>query len=1228
MTNHSRHLAETIYGIDRLANSLATQPQLAHSTVSGGLEFTDGDGNTVGVIDGDGKGGLDSKPFVDPTPATPSLPEITADAGFIRVRWDGLWADADDPRLPADPSVINDAKVQVIETHISLDPNFTPNRVHTFAGAFAPSEDGGAIVVGPLVEAGEYWVGIRARSVTGQPGELSGKVPIQLSGVQIDSKLFDLALRDDEIRKTADGKNEVFYGDTEPEPRPILDEEGNPVYDTDGNQLFEEFSDNDLWFGAGNMPHLYDEEAGEWKSAGDARVAAIEDAQDKLREDLDTVIVDGSGMKSFYRPTEPTAEESSEGDLWFDTSESGKNAPHIYRNGEWASVADARVSVIEQAQADLADEVTAAEARAIAEAGDLADAALDAANDHTDGRVFDSTQIADDAITTPKLKAGSVGAVAIAAEAIEGKHIKAGSITADKVLIGQGGNLLSNPDFADDGAGWSGAGVRYIPLDGKNGAPLALIPASDDTNGAYLGLGDSRAAYRFSVTPGEGYRLSGYATSGEGIAADGARIYARFHTSQDLIDGTYTWGSPSVISNPDPIDPFAWGKVDGIITAPEGAVECSIGLYAGPPHPFSMRWCLPSAQQAVGSTLIEDDSITTGKIAAGSITAESGIIGSINAGTILFGEMDGARIKARSIRSEQLIIGGTDNLLPGADGNWSAGKDGWTEFEQVLGGSLRAKGEKTLHNDDEFYVPAGEYLLEATLDASVPGTVCFMQLQDLGTYSIRMEPNGDGWQKFSGTMNVAEGGKTRLTVFANDPEGAANPDGYQWFKDLSLRSKAGATLIQNGAITTGKIATGAITAESGIIGSLDAGVITTGELRGELIRAGSVAAAAIAADAIDGKTITGAKIRTASAGARVEMNNNGLWQYNSYGQVMTEMSDGMFTAVGDFQTGLDGERRVVISNEQFSNAVGLRFHPDGSGPAAEISSLMAGDTSTSQWTPGSIKMESGTVGDLSQNVTLSAPSSSAYGHTRIGTLRQRDGEADEVLGGRLYVSEDGSARLRSDRGEDLQLWSNGDTDIDSDAAVSILARDGNVNVESNTGDVRLAPDSSGKIDFYLPGSSALQFNSLNSVTGVDLSLTMDADWNVSYVGSSRRYKLAEEPIADSIAGFEDKLLSIESKTWFDKATAEQYSAYLDAKSAGEECEDDLKGIRKIRRTPGVMAEDLHDAGLGMFVIYNNEGTPESVAYDRIGPALIPIVRSQRDRIDDLESRLAALEAAA
>lgn len=1250
MTNHSRQLAETIYGIDRLANSLATHPQLAHSTVSGGLEFTDGDGNTVGVIDGDGKGGLDSKPFVDPVPAIPSLPEVTADAGFIRVRWDGLWADAEDPRLPADPSVINDAKVQVIETHISLDPNFTPNRVHTFAGAFAPSEAGGAIVVGPLVESGEYWVGIRARSVTGQLGELSGKVPIQISGVQIDSKLFELALRDDEIRKTADGKNEVFYGDTEPEPRPVLDEEGNPVYDTDGNQLFEEFSDNDLWFGPGNMPHLYDETTGEWESAGDARVAAIEDAQDKLREDLDAVVVDGSGMKSFYRPTEPTAEESSEGDLWFNTSESGKNAPHIYRNGAWVSVADARVSAIEQAQAALEGEVTAAEARAIAEAGDLADAALDAANSHTDGRVFDSTQIADDAITTPKLKAGAVGAVAIAAEAIEGKHIKAGSITADKVLIGQGGNLLSNPDFANGAEGWAGApDVR--PGGGKDGATAIFIEASSSTVGHYLGLSESSDEYRFAVTPGEEYRISGYAAAEEGIVENGARIYVRFYTPTDKADSTYTWGSPSYVGNSEEVAPYSWGQADGIVTAPEGAIECVVGLYSASTHQYPMQWCLPSAQQAVGSTLIQKGAITTEKIATGSITAESGIIGSINAGTILFGEMDGARIKVNSIAADKVLIGGESNFFargvlhsetdieawPGDPGYRADGPGG------VGGAAAYPAGQGTtgFESMGRFTVTPGNII---AFEVNVSSVNADSNIR----FEVRNQDGKiiNGWEALPGpsefeggfsypVQGAALSGSWRLLgaqvsvppktheiylskVHFNHSSGPTQ-DGEVWVSGLKLYRLTTSTLIADGAITTGKIATGAITAESGIIGSLDAGVITTGELRGELIRAGSVAAAAIAADAIDGKTITGAKIRTSAAGARVEMNTTGLRQYNKYGQLMADMSGGMFTGVGDFQTGLDGERRVVISNKQFGNAVGLRFFPDASGKEAGITAIADGGG----WTPGTITVTSASTGGIHQELQHKAPTSSSYGSTFIGTL-----DGGTRSGGYLDVSEDGSARVRSKNSKNLELWSSGDAEIDSDSAVNILARDGSINIESKTGDVRLAPDSSGKIDFYLPGSSNFQLNSLSGSSGGWPSLIVDDNMNVFWESSSRKYKVAEEPITTTVPDLEERLLSVDAVTWYDKEDAEKYAALLDSEAEGAEPTQCSESGHDLARIPGVIAEDLHAAGLGLFVSYGEDGEPMSVSYDRIGPALIPIVRSQRDRIDDLETRLAALEAAA
>lgn len=615
-------------------------------------------------------------------------------------------------------------------------------------------------------------------------------------------------------------------------------------------------------------------------------------------------------------------------------------------------------------------------------------------------------------------------------------------------------------------------------------------------------------------------------------------------------------------------------------------------------------------QQAVGSTLIQKGAITTEKIATGSITAESGIIGSINAGTILFGEMDGARIKAKSIRSDQLLIGGIDNLLPGAAENWASGNEGWSEFEQELYGGLKVKGSKILHNDDEFYVPAGEYLLEATLDASVPGTSCVMQLEGLGGGSARWWPDGSGWQTFDYALNIEEGGYTRLTVFANYSDGASNDDGYQWFSNVSLRSKAGATLIQDGAITTGKIAVGAITAESGIIGSLDAGVITTGELRGELIRAESIAAAALAADAIDGKTITGAIVRTASAGARVEMNNNGLWQYNRFGQVMTEMADGMFTAVGDFQTGLDGERRVVMSNKQFSNAVGLRFYPDSSGKEAGITSM----SGSGGWTPGSITVTSASTGGIHQEFSQKAPTSSEYGLTRIGTL-----EDGSWIGGYLELSENGDARLRSRSSSDLELWSSGDVDIDSDSSVSVMARDGTARLRHSDGSwFGVGVDGSG---------TKVESATINNRTYSGQSeVVITSNSILGRRTSARKYKLDEQLVSPD--DYDDALLSIEHKSWIDKSEYEdsqKLAEYREQRPYAPISQRQAEYVDEadLPRHFGAVADDFDAAGLSQFVIYDDYGQVDGLQYSLIGVALIPIVRGLRDRIESLEAQLSA-----
>src|SRR5699024_11961635 len=56
--------------------------------------------------------------------------------------------------------------------------------------------------------------------------------------------------------------------------------------------------------------------------------------------------------------------------------------------------------------------------------------------------------------TADKLAANSVTTGSIQAGAIRGTHIAAGELTADKLAIGLGGNLLYNPIFANNADGW------------------------------------------------------------------------------------------------------------------------------------------------------------------------------------------------------------------------------------------------------------------------------------------------------------------------------------------------------------------------------------------------------------------------------------------------------------------------------------------------------------------------------------------------------------------------------------------------------------------------------------------------------------------------------------------------------------------------------------------------------------------------------------------------------
>lgn len=128
--------------------------------------------------------------------------------------------------------------------------------------------------------------------------------------------------------------------------------------------------------------------------------------------------------------------------------------------------------------------------------------------------------------------------------------------------------------------------------------------------------------------------------------------------------------------------------------------------------------------------------------------------------------------------------------------------------------------------------------------------------------------------------------------------------------------------------------------------------------------------------------------------------------------------------------------------------------------------------------------------------------------------------------------------------------------------------------------------------------------------------------------SASKYKIAIEEAVDDFT----KVLNLKPKTWFDKRIVETHADYLTALANGEEA---IESVDKepIQRHSGLVAEDLVEAGLEVFVQYGEykeDGTREveGIQYDRLWTYLIPLVKDLRERVtqlETLEARISALE---
>lgn len=125
-------------------------------------------------------------------------------------------------------------------------------------------------------------------------------------------------------------------------------------------------------------------------------------------------------------------------------------------------------------------------------------------------------------------------------------------------------------------------------------------------------------------------------------------------------------------------------------------------------------------------------------------------------------------------------------------------------------------------------------------------------------------------------------------------------------------------------------------------------------------------------------------------------------------------------------------------------------------------------------------------------------------------------------------------------------------------------------------------------------------------TGGAPNLVVADDGAIVRSTSASKYKA--EIHRDYSTKYGDRLLQLPTATWIDKGQKERYQ----------------KGERHIKPNKyfGMIAEDLADAGLDLLVSRNSQTHEiEGIQYERIGPALIPVIRKLKKKVQQLEEKL-------
>ena len=816
-----------------------------------------------------------------------------------------------------------------------------------------------------------------------------------------------------------------------------------------------------------------------------------------------------------------------------------------------------------------------------------AESGLTAAQGHID-QLEDDVVLAAKTAAIEDLYVTGVGTIKTAViDKLWADVVRARKITTDMLLVGgNGDNLIADPLFTNSAlnvhrqnvansaydAGWYWTGSYWYSRSGvADGQYRMWFPNNLEPHWS--------SSYDAPVTPGVTYRFQVDAFVSGGTATLSATMRTRNQgntNSYFFIPGAFAsqtgWATMTWEWTPSAEHAFAMPEI--VFSNVKGASRLAVKN--------------PSFKPKVDGSLVVAGSITGDHLEVNTVSAAVANVIKLNADAITAGTVNTARlntdaiaaatasiqkadvsnltassatisqavidklwadvIHAKKITADMVIIGAGNNVIPNA--KLAQGREGWQSGQWGLnlnngpGGlpSIWGQGQRNSRSEYFNVEPGQTYRFKVAVMAQYSGTRFYVQLNTNGTgnpYPITNAAPTTSWSYFTGEVTIPANATTAyINAYINHPNGTSTT-GYQWFSDWSMIPMASGELIVDGAITTLKLDAKAVTADK--------------------IATNAITADKISGGAIDGQVITGATVRTSSSSTRLEMNSTGLNAYKS--------------GVGVFRlNGADGSVRVGASNKWH---VGLETSSDNRGHLT-LNDGGTNDGSYARFGGGMDKQSSW------YSSTAWEHYSGAWGSFAELVLGTEGGSLPTLE--MLFTEKVTGTGGYEERVKAMKIDSRS-----SEFTGNFLFR-ARWSVPYQAGTMSSTTFLQGYRTLK-PGSSTTSIRRM--IMGLDETTTESANIHLASggilykVSSISADKLDQQVVDESL---DDKLLSVDLKTWIDRTAAETTSAsytpetleqFEERESTGTEDAEDAgaEALPSLRRIPGVVAEEVRDAAL-------------------------------------------------